>query len=125
MDDGIFDRLARRVAATPSRRSLVGRGLSAVAAAAVAGSAGLGGEAKKKGKKKKKKGPQGAVCDLTPKLCSSSEECCGGRVCGQNACAIPDRPRCCGGVGQPCSGGCQCCGPDLECQGGKCAYLPR
>jgi hypothetical protein len=124
MDNGMVDRLARRVATTPSRRSLIGRGVAAVAGVLPAVSL-VDGEAEKK-KKKHKKGPQGVGCDLTPKLCSSSDECCGGRVCAQNGCATPDRPRCCAGIGQPCSGNsCECCGFDLDCQGGKCVYAPR
>ncbi|HEU5432816.1 MAG TPA: hypothetical protein VFU81_14210, partial [Thermomicrobiales bacterium] len=70
-------------------------------------------------------GPQ---CVGAAQLCATTADCCPettGRICAQNGCAIPDRPRCCAGIGQPCRGGCQCCGPDLECVDLKCAYRPR
>jgi len=120
MDDGGFDRLARRVGARRSRRSVVGPGLGAMAAAlAAVGPASVG-----MAKKKPQQNPWGAgECDLTPKRCNSSDECCGGRVCAQNGCAEPDRPRCCAGIGQPCSGNsCECCGKDLDCVNRTCVY---
>lgn len=121
MDEREFDRMARRVGAMPSRRSLVSRGLGALTAAVAAGPAGLVGEAKHK---KKHQPPRGG-CDSTPNLCSTSDECCGGRICAQNGCATPDRPRCCAGIGQPCSGNsCECCGRDLDCVNRTCVYKP-
>jgi hypothetical protein len=120
-----FDRLTRRVAAMPSRRAVFGTGLRAAGALAAFGLGGVDAKAKNKNKKHKKKGPRGATCDLSPKLCTSSEECCGGRICAQNGCGQPDRPRCCAGIGQPCSGNsCECCGADLDCVDRKCVYAP-
>ena len=122
MDEGGFDRLARRVGTRPSRRWVMGRGLGALAAAL--GAVGPGGGLAKR--EKPPRPPGAGTCDPTPKLCASSDECCGGRVCAQNGCAIPDRPRCCAGVGQPCSGNsCECCGPDLDCVGRTCVYKPK
>jgi hypothetical protein len=122
MDDGVFDRLTRRVGMMPSRRSVVGRGLGALTA--TLGALGPGGVGLAKHQHHHHP-PQGR-CDPTPKLCSTTDDCCGGRVCAQNGCASPDRPRCCAGVGQPCSGNsCECCGHDLDCQGGRCVYVPR
>jgi hypothetical protein len=129
MDDGVLDRLARRVAATPSRRSVVGKGLAAVAGAlAAVGHVGVDGEAKKK-KKNKKKGPKAPGCVGPAQLCSNTDECCPattGRICAQNGCSTPNPPRCCAGIGQPCSGNpCECCGFDLDCVDRKCVYAPR
>ena len=132
MRNGMFDRLALRVASTPTRRSVVGESL-AVALGVLAAAGHGDGEIKasnnnnsKDKKKRKKRAPQGTACDPTPELCSSSDECCGGRVCAQNGCAEPDRPRCCAGVGQFCSGNsCECCGADLDCVNRTCVYAPK
>jgi hypothetical protein len=73
----------------------------------------------------------GPTCNPLPAaaLCNTSDECCPsvtGRICAQNGCAVPDRPRCCAGVGQFCSGNsCECCGFDLDCRDRKCVYAPR
>jgi hypothetical protein len=121
MDDGVLDQWARRVGARPSRRSVVGRGLGALAALAAVEPG--GGRATPKHHHHHSP-PRG--CDPTPKLCSTSDEYCGGRICVQNGCASPDRPRCCGGIGQWCSGNsCECCGHDLDCVANKCVYAPR
>ena len=98
MDPVRFDRLAKFVAHRPSRRAVLGRGLAALVGTGAAVAAGGVGEAKPPAPKS----PQGPLCLEGAQLCSHSDECCPsttGRVCGQNGCAHPDRPRCCAGVG--------------------------
>ena len=122
MDEGVLDQLARRVGALPSRRSVMGRGLGALVGAVAAAGPGVIGRAKPQ--PPHHPAPRG--CDPTPKLCSASADCCGGRICAQNGCASPDRPRCCAGIGQWCSGNsCECCGHDLDCVNQTCVYAPR
>jgi hypothetical protein len=126
MDDGVFDQLARRIAATLSRRAVVGRGLLAlIGAGAAVGVGGVEGEAQPHVTRP----PRGPECKPARALCSSTDECCPattGRICGQNGGAIPDRPRCCAGIGVACRGGLDCCGYDrhIDCVGGLCAYIP-
>lgn len=124
MDPVRFDRLAKFVAHRPSRRAVLGRGLAALVGTGAAVAAGGVGEAKPPAPKP----PQGPLCLEGAQLCTHTDECCPattGRVCGQNGCAHPDRPRCCAGIGGACHQSCECCGFDLDCVAGKCVYAPR
>jgi hypothetical protein len=171
MDQGSFDALTQRVAATGSRRGLLGVLLGM---AVVAGDGTASARGKRHRRRKRKDHPAtvlvchngdtlsvppqavsgivqaggssgpcasagsvapaapgaGETCNPLPAaaLCSTTDECCPsvtGRICAQNGCAIPDRPRCCAGVGQFCNGSCECCGFDLDCVNRKCVYAPR
>ena len=133
MDLYRFDDLARSLATPGSRRRALALALAAalpVAGVVLASDADArNNKDKDKNKGKKKgKGPTSGTCKDRLELCTSSDECCPGAICGQNGCAIPDKPRCCVGIGSPCrSSYCDCCGgDDIACldrgQGERCYY---
>jgi hypothetical protein len=102
MDEGRFDRWARRVGATSSRRVVVGGGLAVVGVALAAGGpVGLDGAASATTTRRWKPGRPPRCIQLAEE-CSATAECCSASICSQNGAAIPDRPRCCRGIGLGC-----------------------
>ncbi len=128
MDSKQFDTLARSLSHPGSRRGALGLlgGALALLGEAVPGLAKDHHHGKRHQHHPPGNPPGAGGCDASPNLCTTTADCCGNRVCAQNGCAIPDRPRCCSGVGQWCSGNsCECCGPDLDCVNKTCVYAPK